>query len=146
MVIIIILVLIHAGIFSSFIFSLFVYWWLFLTIIIFWQVWFPVNARKARQNGHTKYIHAVVVVLSLVLSTIPVAAALGSGGYGTFVFPAFLNICFPRNLAAFFHSSIFIPCIILSIGNTFNLLNFWKVMRFRKQSLQQVAIYNKNKH
>lgn len=134
-------VCIYAGILKTFVFSLFVYWWLFLSVVIFYQVWFPVNARKARQNGHTKYIHAVVVVLSLVLSTIPVAAALGSGGYVIAVTPAFLEFCYDRNLVAFFYPNILIPCIILSVGNTFNLLNFWKVMRLRLHASSQVYLY-----
>ena len=113
---------------SSFVFSLIGYLWFFLAAIIFWQVWFPISARKARLSGYTKYMHIAVVALCFILSTVPAIAALGSGGYVIPVFPSFLNRCYPKNLSAIFYPYIFVFCITLPIGSTFNLLTLWKIL------------------
>ena len=58
--------------------------------MIFWKVWFPTNAKNAEVKGYMKFIHIAIVVISIVLSLIPVAAALGTGGYTLFVFELLL--------------------------------------------------------
>ena len=126
------------GIINAFIFTLCSYWWLFLAIMIFWKVWFPTNAKNAEINGYTKYMHGTFVTISLVLSLLPVGTTLGTGGYIISVFPAYLNSCYPRNVAAFFYSFLLPFCITLPIGSTFNLFTLWKVLNVKKHLLNKV--------
>jgi hypothetical protein len=44
--------------------------------MIFWKVWFPTNAKNAEVKGYMKFIHIGVVAVSMILSLVPVAAAL----------------------------------------------------------------------
>ena len=85
-------------------------------------------------------MHIGVVVLSLMLSLVPVVSTLASGGYVISVFPSFLTYCNPRNSAVFFYSFVLILCIVLPTGSTFNLLTLWNVLRVRKHTLKQVGI------
>ena len=125
----------------NFIFTLYSYWWLFLTIITFWKIWFPANAKSSQAKGCNTYFHIAVVVLSLTLSMIPIGASLATGGYAINTFSSSLNVCYPRNSAAFFYSFVVPFCIILPTGSTFNLLTFWKVLRVKKHLIKQVIMY-----
>ena len=82
------------GIINSFFFTTISYWWFFHTLTIFWNVWFPVHARNFKISGYTKYLHFAIILITLTLSTIPVGAALGTGGYVISVHPPSLNYCF----------------------------------------------------
>ena len=123
---------------NTFVFTLYSYWWLFLAISIFWKVWFPDHARRVKGQGYTKYLHIATVFVSLTASAIPVAAALGTGGYVISSFPAYLNYCYPRNAGIFFYSFILPFCLILPTGCTFNLLTLWKVLKVKKDLLKNV--------
>ena len=79
------------GIINTFIYTFIGYLWLFLTIMIFWKVWFPTNAKNAEIKGYMKFIHITIVTFSIVLSAIPVDAELGTGGYMLSVFSAFAS-------------------------------------------------------
>ena len=125
---------------NTFIFTLYSYWWLFLAINIFWKVWFPHSSKRIQTRGYTKYLHIATVVLSLTVSCIPVAAALGTGGYVISSFPSFLSYCYPRNADTFFYSFILPFCLILPTGSTFNLLTLWKVLKVKKELINKVKI------
>lgn len=114
---------------------------MFLTIMMFWKVWFPTNAKRAEINGNIKYIHIAVAAISLVLSLIPVATALGTGGYVISSFPVFLNYCYPRNSAVFFYAFILPFCINLPIGSTFNVLTLYKVLSLKQRLINKVKHY-----
>ena len=128
----------NAGVINIYIFTLYCYWWLFLAINIFWNVWFPVNAKSIKTQGYIKFFLISIVVFSLTVSIIPIGAVLGTGGFIISSFPSFLSYCFPRNPDTLFYSFILPLCIILPTGSTFNLLTFWKVLRVRKHLLSQV--------
>ena len=129
---------------NTFVYTSIGYWWLFLTIMIFWKVWFPTNAKNAEIKGYTKYIHIAMVAISFILSLIPVAAALGTGGYVISIFPVYLNFCFPRNTDVFFYAFILPFCISQPAGSTFNLLTLYKVLSL-KQHLINKVILNKSR-
>ena len=114
------------------------YWWLSLSIMIFWMVWFPTNARNAKVKGYTKYMHIAIVATCLALSMLPVAIALGTGGFVISSFPVYLSNCYPRNPAVFFYSFILPTCIVLPAGCTFNLLTLYKVMSLKQHLLNKV--------
>ena len=122
------------GIINSFFFTTISYWWFFHTLTIFWNVWFPVHARSFKISGYTKYLHIAIILITLTLSTIPVGAALGTGGYVISVHPPSLNYCFPRNPDALFYAFIFPFCIVSPTGVTVNLLTVWKLLAISKQS------------
>ena len=121
-----------------FIFASIGYWWLFLTIMIFWKVWFPTNAKNAEAKGYTIYIHIAVVAMSIVLSLVPVAAALGTGGYTLSIFPVHLKFCQPRNLDVLFYAFILPFCINQPAGSTFNLLTLYKVLSLKQHLIKKV--------
>ena len=128
------------GIISTFLITSIGYWWLFLTIMIFWKVWFPTNAKNAEVKGYMKFIHIAIVVISIVLSLIPVAAALGTGGYTLFIFPVHLSFCYPRNLDVLFYAIDLPFCINLPAGSTFNLLTLYKVLNLKQQLINKVCM------
>ena len=128
------------GIISTFLITSIGYWWLFLTIMIFWKVWFPTNAKNAEVKGYMKFIHLAIVVISIMLSVIPVAAALGTGGYTLSIFPVHLNFCGPRNLDVLFYAFILPFCINQPAGSTFNLLTLYKVLNLKQQLIHKVRL------
>ena len=129
---------IFVGVINTFIYTLFAYWWMFLTIMIFWKVWFPTNAKRAEVNEYIKYIHITIVAISLVLSLIPVVTALGTGGYVISSFPVFLNYCYPRNSVVFFYAFILPFCINQPVGSTFNLLTLYRVLSLKQHLINKV--------
>ena len=131
-----------AGVVNTYFYSLTIYWWFVHTVIIFWKVWFPTNARSFRVSGHFKYLHITLVLVTVLLALIPVAASLATGGYITSTDPSFSNFCHPRNLKAIFYTSIFQYSIFISLGVTFNLLTFWKLIRMNKFISKQVHAKN----
>ena len=127
-----------AGVVNTYFYTLITYWWFFHTIIIFWKIWFPFQARNFSVNGYSKYLHITIVVVSACLSLIPVATDLGTGGFVISTNPPFLNFCYPRSPDAFFYTAIFTYSIVISIGVTLNLLTFWKLVRMNKFISKQV--------
>ena len=125
---------------NTFIFTLSGYWWLFLAINIFWKVWFPHSSKRFKTQGYTKHLHIATVVLSLTVSCIPVAAALGTGGFVISSFPSFLSYCYPRNADASFYSFILPLCLTLPTGSTFNLLTLWKVLKVKGDLINTVGL------
>ena len=117
---------------------MFAYWWMFLTVMIFWKVWFPTDAKHAEVNGCMKYIHIAIAAISLLLSLIPVAAALGTGGYVISSFPVFLNYCYPRSSIVFFYAFILPFCINRPVGSTFNLATLYRVLSLKEYLINKV--------
>ena len=126
------------GIINTFIYASIGYLWLFLTIMIFWKVWFPTNAKNAEVKGYMKFIHISVLVISIVLSLVPVAAALGNGGYTITIFSIYLSFCESRNVDVLFYALILPFCINQPAGSTFNLLTLYKVLSLKKQLINKV--------
>ena len=108
--------------------------------MIFWKVWFPTNAKNAEVKGYMKFIHLAIVVISIVLSVIPVAAAIGTGGYTLSMFPVHLSFCGPRNLDVLFYAFILPFCINQPAGSTFNLLTLYKVLNLKQQLINKVCM------
>jgi hypothetical protein len=106
--------------------------------MIFWKVWFPTNAKNAQVKGYMKFIHIGVVAVSVILSLVPVAAALGTGGYTIYIFSIYLSFCQPRNINALFYSLVLPFCINQPAGSTFNLLTLYKVLNLKQQLINKV--------
>ena len=105
--------------------------------MIFWKVWFPTNAKNAEVKGYMKFIH--IAILPFSISLIPVAAALGTGGYTLSIFPVHLDFCQPRNLDILFYAFILPFCINQPAASTFNLLTLYKVLKLKQQLIKKVA-------
>jgi hypothetical protein len=101
-------------------------------------VWFPTNAKKAEVKGYMKFIHIGVVAVSVILSLVPVVAALGTGGYTLYLFPVHLSFCQPRNLDVLFYFFILPFCINQPAGSTFNLFTLYKVLNLKQQLINKV--------
>jgi hypothetical protein len=86
-----------------------------------------------------KFIHIGVVAVSVILSLVPVAAALGTGGYTLSIFPVHLGFCLPQNIDVTFYAIVLLLCINQSVGSTFNLLTFFKVLSLKQQLINKVA-------
>ena len=93
--------------------------------------------QECGSQGTMKFIHISVLVISIVLSLIPVAAALGNGGYTITLI--YLSLCQPRNLDVLFYALILPFCINQPAGSTFNLLTLYKVLSLKKQLINKVA-------
>ena len=107
--------------------------------MIFCKVWFPTHVKNAEIKGYMKFIHISVLVISMVLSLIPVAAALGNEGYAITIFSIYLSFCQPRNLDVVFYAFILPICINQPAGSTFNLLTLYKVLSLKEQLINKVA-------
>lgn len=139
-------VLFCAGTVNTFIPMMINYLWLFHTIAIFWNVWFPIRARHFDVHGYTKYMHIVVVVIAFTLSVIPVGVAFGTGGYVISSLIPSLSFCVMRSLAVNYYALVLPICIVFPFGITFNLLTVWKLLRMRQHSKQVASkLYNVNK-
>lgn len=126
----------YAGLVNTFIPMMISYWWLFHTIAIFWNVWFPIHARRFDVSGYTKYIHIATVVIAFTFPTIPVGVVFGTGGYVISSFTLSLSYCIARNPDAFFYVFTLPICIIFPAGITLNLLTIWKLLRMKLNSKQ----------
>ena len=114
------------------------YWWLFHTAIIFWKVWFPVHARNYKVRGYTTYLHIIIVVITVVLSLIPIGVQIGNGGYVISAIPPSLEFCYPINPDVFFYTFVFHFSVIICIGVDLNLITMWKIIRMHKVLSKQV--------
>ena len=125
---------------NNFIFTSLGYWWLFLTIMIFWKVWFPKSVKNAEVNGYMKYIHIAIAASSLVLSLLPIVTALGTGGFVISFFPVCLNFFYPHNFNVLFYAFILPLCINQPAGSMFNLLTLYKVLSLKQHFLNKVLL------
>ena len=80
-------------------------------------------------RGILKYIHITVVVVALILPTVPVGIALGTGGYINDGVPPL--ICIPRNMAVNFYAVVIPITVLISTGGTFLILIVWKLIKVR---------------
>ena len=133
-------VIFHAGTATIYIQMISGFWWLFHTAMIFWNIWFPLNARHFDISGYTKYVHIVVVILALTLPVIPVGVVFGTGGFVTSSFTISLSSCFPRNKFARFYSFALPTFFVYSVGITLNILSIWKLLKTRLDPKKVIGI------
>ena len=119
------------------------YWWFFHTVSVFWKVWFPIHARQLKIMGHIKYIHMAIVVITLILSMIPIGVAFGTGGYVIYGLIPGLSSCLTRNPDAYFYSFVLPLCILYIIGMTLIILILWTILRMKLHLSGQVWVHLK---
>ena len=125
-------------------------WWLFLTIALFWKLWFPFSARQWESRHCIKYIHGICIIAGVLLPLVPVIAQMASfsaklnseqsgitflsGGLG------FAQLRYPplpcngNDRAVIFYTNILPADIMLGVGITLIILIFWLVHKVRKAS------------
>ena len=96
--------------------------WFFHIVAVFWGTKFPFHAKSFQRKGYFKYVHAAMLVISILLPFAPVTAVYATGGSTFAQFPAFL--CSARSPATFFYSFILPTCILIAIGMTLVVLIF----------------------
>ena len=101
--------------------------WIFLILVVFWGVWFPIHARRYEHTLQHKMIHVVIIITAIVGPIIPIVSALTTGGYTVTSFPP-IFACFASNPAAAFYPFVMALCIALPIGFTLILLTIWKLI------------------
>ena len=95
--------------------------------MVFWKVWFPINARSFERTVWHKVIHIVIVIVAVTGPVVPIASAFGTGGYKVTNFPPTFA-CFASNPAAAFYPFIMVFCIVFPTGLTLILLTIWKLI------------------
>ena len=133
-----VIIMFHTGTANNYIHMISGFWWLFHTAMIFWNVWFPLHARRFDISGYTKYVHIVIVVLALTLPVIPIGVAFGTGGFVTSSFTMSISTCFGKNAVASFYSNVLPLCLVFSVGITLNILSIWKLLKIRLDSKQVI--------
>ena len=97
---------------------------------LFWGIAFPFHYRAFDTRGRLKYIHIAIVAVGLMLPCIPVGIALGTGGYVPDGIPPLA--CMPSNRAVNFYATVLPSTVLTSIGTTFMILIFWKLVKVRQ--------------
>ena len=106
-----------------------VIWLLGHIITLFWGITFPFHYRAFERRGKLIYVHIAIVVLALILPTVSVGIAFGTGGYRYDGIPPLA--CLPQNLVVAFYA-VFLPSTaIVATGGTFLVLIIWKLIKVR---------------
>ena len=119
----------HVGAAYIYIFFQLDVWLLGHVIILFWGITFPFHYRSFDLSGRLKYIHIATIVVALLLPSIPVGIAFGTGGYTYDGIPPIS--CLPRNAAVGFYATFLPSTVLVSIGATFLTLILWKLVKVR---------------
>ena len=98
-------------------------------IILFWGIAFPFHYRAFERRGRLKYIHITEVVVALILPSVPVGIALGTGGYIYDGIPPL--VCLPKNVAVEFYAFLLPSAVLMVTGGTFLVLIVWKLIKVR---------------
>ena len=96
------------------------------TATLFWAVRFPLHRKYHERLGHMKYIHIAVVLVGLLLPSIPVIAALSTGGFITTFSPLY---CTAKNMDANFYSFILPNAITAILTMTILVLILWIIAK-----------------
>ena len=119
----------HVGTAYTYIFLQLDTWLLGHIMTLFWGITFPFHYRSLETRGRLIYIHITIIVVALLLPTIPVGIALGTGGYIYDGVPPLA--CLPRNTVVAFYA-VFLPStVMIATGGTFLILIIWKLIKVR---------------
>ena len=109
--------------------------WFFHIVAVFWGTKFPFHAKSFQRKGHFKYVHAAMLITSIVLPFVPVAVVQGTGGSTLAQIPAFL--CSARSPEAFFYSFILPVSIIVATGLSLVVLIFQVIVHVTQTQTQR---------
>ena len=115
------------GILQQFVFMSIGIVWIFLLLVVFWTVWFPIHARRFKTTLQYKVIQVVIILIAIITPLVPIVSTVTTGGYTLPSFPPVFLGCSSGNPAVVFYPFIFVLCIVLPIGFTLILLTLWKL-------------------
>ena len=119
--------------------------WIFLLLVVFWAVWFPIHARRFKTTLQCKVIQVVIILIAIITPIVPIVSTVTTGGYTLPSFPPVFLGCSSGNPAIVFYPFIFVLCIVLPIGFTLILLTLWKLFLHRiprkRYQLETIAVY-----
>lgn len=120
----------HVGIVYGYIFLQILLFLASHVVSLFWGIVFPFHYQTFDTRGSLKYIHITIVAVGLLLPCIPVGITLGTGGYVPDGIPPLT--CMPSNKAVTFYATVLPSTLLTSIGTTFMILIFWKLVKVRQ--------------
>ena len=93
---------------------------------------FPFKKKYIESSGYFKYIHLIVILLSLLVPVGPVLSAEFVGGFGINSSPP--SLCVPRNSLSAFVALVLPVSLSLGIAMSLLLLLIYKVTKVRVRS------------
>ena len=126
---------------SYYIFVQVAIWWLCHVTAMFWGLRFPFQAHNFKVTGKMKYLHITVVLLGLILPIIPVAVALGTGGFTLNRLPPI--ICSARSSDATFYAVALPVGFMLALGITLLILLFWTIYKVCTLIISEILLLNR---
>lgn len=117
-------------------------WAIFLVVVLFLGVMFPIRMQQLEASGKIKYIHITMVLLGLILPCVPVAVAFGTGGFSLrdIVFPPI--ICFGVDRGATVYSHSIVDSIIIATGVSLLILVFQKFIKVKYSLIRSFEGFN----
>ena len=97
--------------------------WIFHISMFLWKIWFPLRARSLEVAHRIKYIHILMILITLVVPLLPVITAAADGGFALTRFPPIF--CTARSSNATFYSLILPIILIIQCGVTMLIAIFW---------------------
>ena len=106
-------------------------WAVFLVVVVFLGVVFPIRMQQLDASGKIKYIHITMVLLGLILPCVPVAVTFGTGGFSLrdTVFPPI--ICLGVDRGATVYSLSIVESILVATGISLLILVFHKFIKVK---------------
>ena len=106
-------------------------WVVFLVVVVFLGVMFPIRMQQLDASGKIEYIHITMVLLGLILPCVPVAVTFGTGGFAPrdIVFPPV--ICLGVDRRATVYSLSIVDSILTAIGISLLILVFHKFIKVK---------------
>ena len=117
-------------------------WAVFLVVVVFLGVVFPIHMQQLHASGKIKYIHITMVLLGLIVPCVPVAVTFGTGGFALrdTVFPPI--ICLGRDRGATVYSLTIAESILVATGISLLIIVFQKFIKV-KCSWLELRVLNK---
>ena len=125
------------------------FWWFFHTTAVFWKINFPFHARSYEISHKMKYVHLVMVLVSLVFPLVPIITLMAnfavdlesdvirqarnitfaSGGLGFQIIRFPPSVCSGGDSDAVFYSTVLPVNILLVLGSTELIFIFYALLK-----------------
>ena len=119
----------HAGIVSYYAVLQLALWAVFHVAAVFLAVVFEFQKQKLDAEGRTKYIHAALILLGLILPCVPIAVTFGTGGFiaRDVQFPPI--VCFGQDRSATVYSLGITESVLAATGISLLIIVFRKAIK-----------------
>lgn len=127
------IVLIFAGVLTSYFGLQITLWWLFHIFSMFWKLQFPFHSRLCDNMKQTKYVHALCIMVALIFPMVPSIVISVESGFTVNYFPP--SGCIGRDANIAFYSTLLPITLCYAVGTTLLLAIMWKIKRVSNLSL-----------